>query len=351
MKKMKTMKTKIIILIVGAVLMAGLGTRYFIFFAKDKPTKKQATKETVPTADPKITIVDPNSKSRPFAVMINNIGVARPFQSGLQDAYIIYEIIVEGGITRMMAVFKDQDTAAIGSVRSSRHYFLDYALENDAIYVHWGWSTVAQSDIPKLGINNINGLAYEGIYFYRNKEIDAPLEHTGFTNMELLNKAVTKLNYRQETNKDLLLNYTAEKVDLSKTEGAKVANNVTIDYSNSLSNKYVYDPATEVYMRYVNNKPQVDNVTKEQYHFKNIIVYQVANSDYDASGKLQVIDNIGSGTGYYITNGYAAPIKWQKDSRAAQTVYTYENGQEINVSDGNTFIQIQPTNQDLIITE
>ena len=36
--------------------------------------------------------------------MINNLGVARPLQSGLQDAMIIYEMIVEGGLTRYMAV-------------------------------------------------------------------------------------------------------------------------------------------------------------------------------------------------------------------------------------------------------
>ena len=65
--------------------------------------------------------------------------------AGLQDAYITYEILAEGGITRLMALFKDKDTAKIGSVRSARPYYLDYALENDAIYVHYGWSDQAKS--------------------------------------------------------------------------------------------------------------------------------------------------------------------------------------------------------------
>ena len=71
----------------------------------------------------KIKIVDMNSKSRPYAVMINNIKEARPLQSGLQDAYIIYEIIAEGGVTRLLALFHDTNTERIGSVRSARHYF------------------------------------------------------------------------------------------------------------------------------------------------------------------------------------------------------------------------------------
>ena len=69
----------------------------------------------------KLKIVNENSKSRPYAIMINNISVARPLQSGLQDAYIIYEIIVEGGITRYMALYMDQNTARIGTVRSASH--------------------------------------------------------------------------------------------------------------------------------------------------------------------------------------------------------------------------------------
>ena len=38
------------------------------------------------------------------------------------------------------ALFKSENVDVVGPVRSARHYFLDYALENDAIYVHFGWS-------------------------------------------------------------------------------------------------------------------------------------------------------------------------------------------------------------------
>ena len=62
------------------------------------------------------------------------------------------------------------------------------------------------------------------------------------------------------------------------------------------------------------------------------------------------LENIGSGEGYFITNGYAVPITWEKKSRDAQTVYKYKNGEEIVVNDGNTFIQIQPTGQTLSIS-
>ena len=142
--------TKILCLILCiSFLFSGCGT-------KDNNQAKEQKEEK------KLKIVDLSSNTRPYAVMINNHPSARQNHAGLQDAYLIYEMIVEGGMTRYMAVFKDKDTAKIGSVRSSRHYFLDYAMENDAMYVHWGWSPQAQSDISTYGINNINGLKYEG---------------------------------------------------------------------------------------------------------------------------------------------------------------------------------------------
>ena len=95
--------------------------------------------------------------TRPIAFMIDNNINAMP-QAGLEEADLIYEMIVEGGETRLMIVMKDKDLAKIGPLRSSRHNFLDYALENDAIYVHFGWSPKAKADISSLGVNNINGI-------------------------------------------------------------------------------------------------------------------------------------------------------------------------------------------------
>lgn len=294
-----------------------------------------------------ISVVDINSKSRPYAVMINNISVARQVQSGLNDAYMVYEIIVEGGITRFLALYKDAETAKIGSVRSARHYYLDYVLENDAIFVHWGQSGQAKSDIQSLGINNINGLTYEGTYFYRDNPLGISSEHTGFTKMEHLNKAVDKLKYRKETDKGLLLNYSAESVELKDSKDAKV---VTIDYSRQTQNKYVYDEDNKVYNRFVNEKEHKDYVTGNQIAVKNIIVYAVENYTIagDKKGR-QFLDNIGSGDGYFITEGKALKIKWSKKNRESKTEYTLEDGSKLIVNDGNTFIQIMPLDGNLVI--
>ena len=303
-KLKKSFKLLMVLLVLGVVAIGLVFTYTKKFNNNDKD---KANNENVPAPVKELKIVNLDSKTRPIAVMINNHDKARPYHSGLQEAYIVYEIIVEGGYTRYMALYKDVNLDAIGSVRSSRHYFLDYALENDAIYVHWGWSNKAQEDISTLGVNNINGLNYENVYFYRDKSLNVSMEHTGYTKTEMINK-------------------------------------VNIPYSGITTTSYEYDSNAKVYKRFVNGKEHVDYVTKKQYTAKNIIVYNVSNHvlNGDVKGR-QDIDNLGSGNGYFISEGYAVPITWEKKSRTSQTVYKYLNGEEIKVNDGNTFIQIQPS--------
>ena len=138
---------------------------------------------------------------------------------------------------------------------------------------------------------------------------------------------------------------------MASLDGAIPATTVSIKYSSGTTSSYEYDSENAVYKRFVNNKEHTDYVTKEQYTFKNIITYQVDNytlNDGEDKGR-QELENIGSGTGYYISGGYAVPITWEKKSRSAQTKYYYENGEELIVNDGNTFIQIQPEGQKLEI--
>ena len=314
---------------------------------------------------PKIKIFNTDSKTRPVAVMINNHNQARPYHSGLQDAQIMYEIIVEGGITRMLAVFKDQTTSRIGPVRSSRHYYLDYALENDAIYVHWGWSPQAESDIKTLGINNLNGLYDKG--FSRDQSLIGRinLEHTAITSMDGINDAISSKGYRTEYNTDkvedsLLFKYSTKEISLAppvqkegeepvQTDSIK-ANNITIPYSNYMTSSYKYDEANKYYLRFANGVEHKDYITGEQYHFKNIIIQKVENHTIDSYGR-QGLNNIGTGTGYFITDGYAKPITWEKTSRSSKTVYKYLDGKEITLNDGNTFVQIEPINMNPSITE
>ena len=339
-------------MILVLLLLGIVGT--IIFINKDdkidSKTKSENKKEEIKEEkkEEKLKILDLDSDSRPYAVMINNISTVWDYQCGLEDAYLVYEIIVEGGYTRLMALFKDKSLDRIGSVRSSRHYFLDYAKENDAIYVHFGWSPQAESDMSALGVNNINFMSYNG--YTRDYSLGLATEHTAFTTTSKIMEGANYYGYSTTSTVKPLLNYSVKSIDLSSMEDAIIASRVHIGYSNSRSTSFEYDSVNKVYNRFQNDRVHKDYVTGKQYTAKNIIAYQVANyaisSDYKGR---QTIENIGSGSGWYISEGYAIPITWEKTSRSSKTVYKYQNGKELKVNDGNTYIQIFPSTQSITI--
>ena len=345
--KNKKIKKEYLLIIIVLVVVALLGTLIYLTTSKKNKNNSENDNSTTTTTVKKLNIVNEESKSRPYAIMINNVEGARKLQSGLQDAYMVYELMVEGGITRYLALFLDQTKERIGSIRSARHYYLDYALENDAIYVHHGYSPQAREDWSKLGVDRIE--VNESTTGWRDKSASKTYEFTLFTNIEKLGKGIR--SKRTERNKDLLLNYSVDNIDISQMEGAIPANKIDIKYSSNTTTNYKYDTDNNIYLRSVNNKSQNDYVTGKQLTVKNIIVYKVKYSNIQGDDKgRQTIDNVGNGTGYYISNGYAVPITWKKDSRSSATIYKYNNGKEIQVNDGNTFIQIMPDNQTLAIS-
>lgn len=282
--------------------------------------------------------------ARPIAVMIDNEKGAWP-QAGLNDAYMIYEITVEGGETRFIAFFKGTNPEKVGPVRSSRHYFLDYVLEHDAIYVHFGWSPLAQSNIKSLGINNINGI-YDSFYW---REPPKSSYHNAFTSMERIKKMATNTKkYRMTSDKDCVIKFNEKDTDI---ESEMTANKVYLKYSYTQNTSYVYDSARKVYLRSMRGIEHRDRWTNEQFYAKNIIVLYVRNSlldDPENKGR-QELYNTGSGKGYYITNGEYEPITWKKDSRSSVTSYYDLEGNEIKFNDGITWIQIVPMNATVTI--
>lgn len=281
--------------------------------------------------------------ARPIAVMIDNEKGAWP-QAGLNDAYMIYEITVEGGETRFIAFFKGQTTEKIGPVRSSRHYFLDYVLEHDAIYVHFGWSPLAQSNIKSLGINNINGI-YDNFFW---REPPKSSYHNAFTSMERIMKHANAKKYRTTSDRDCIIKYNEKDENI---ESEMIANNIKIKYSYVQNTSYVYDKENKVYLRSMRGIEHRDRWTNEQFYAKNIVIIYAKNellNDPENKGR-QELYNTGTGKGYYITNGEYEPITWKKENRSSRTIYYDLEGNEITFNDGITWVQIVPINASITI--
>ena len=336
----------LIAILVILIIIAGAGLAYKIIQDKNntETISGEENKEQVAVEEEK-TVQIFSGNDRPIAVMIDNHSDAWP-QAGLNQAYMVYEIIVEGGETRLMALFKGVDLDKIGPVRSARHYFIDYAMENDAIYVHFGQSPQAQSDIKKYDIDDINGIAEDGTTFWRVKDKYAP--HNAVTSTEKLLESAKSKNYRTTSTEKSVLNYVTDEVNL---EEGQVADTITIPHSDLQTVKYEYDKENKVYVRYARGEEQTDWETDEPVTTKNIIITFCNNytlTDSENKGR-QGLKNIGTFDGYYITNGRAIQIQCIKDARDEKTIYQDMNGKEIQVNDGNTFVNICPTNADVKI--
>ena len=336
----------LIVILVILIIAAGAVLAYKIM--QDKDNQEVVAEEnnvlTATIEEKEVQIFKGND--RPIAVMIDNHDDAWP-QAGLQRAYMVYEIIVEGGETRLMALFKGaDDVEKIGPVRSARHYFIDYAMENDAIYTHFGESPQASSDIKKYSIDEIDGISEDGTTFWRVKDKAAP--HNAVTSMENLIQSAKNKNYRMTSSEESVLNYVTDEVNLEDGQGAV---SVTIPHSQLQTVSYEYDEENKVYERFARKEAQVDWDTDEPITVKNIIITFCDNytlSDAENKGR-QGLKNIGTFDGYYITNGKAIKIKCIKNARDEKTIYQDLNGNEIDVNDGNTFVHICPTDADVEI--
>lgn len=345
MRKKKGTKILIVVLILLIILSGGVLAYKIIKDKKEEQTVSENKEDVLVAGIDEKQIKIYNGKDRPIAVMIDNHNLAWP-QAGLNQAYIIYEIIVEGGETRLMALFKGSNVNKIGPIRSSRHYFLDYAMENDAIYAHYGWSPQAESDISRYGINNLNGITESSKTFWRVKDKSEP--HNAVTSTDALISAAKSKGYRTTSTKESVLNYVTDNVTLENGIGAT---NIIIPHSTLQTVKYEYDEETKEYKRYARNKAQTDWDTKQSITTKNIIITFCDNytlTDSENKGR-QGLKNIGTFDGYYITNGKAIKIKCTKSSRDEETIYKDLDGNEIKVNDGRTFVNVCPISSKVII--
>ncbi|MCT4544072.1 MAG: DUF3048 domain-containing protein [Vallitalea sp.] len=278
---------------------------------------------------------------RPVGIMINNLRDAMP-QSGVAQADIIYETLVEGEITRLFAIYRDFDAKKIGPVRSARHYYLDFAFDHDSIYAHYGQSEYARRKFTEWNSPHINGLSWlDTIMTYQDPSRERP--HSTYTSYEKLMKTWDKVGYRK-TNKENFnakLKFADEEFDIDSNLDAPL---VQLSYFSRNKNPWFeYNKDDKLYYRFQFGDKQIDRETGEQLKFKNIII-QFASIWQIKGDKLGCRDMslITSGNGYYITNGKAQKITWKKPSHYKPTLYFNEDGEEIKLNKGKTWICVNP---------
>lgn len=289
------------------------------------------------------TVTEEERNKRPVAIMLNNLQKSLP-QEGLCSGDIYYECAAEGGITRLMMLVSDIDNlGTVGSIRSSRDYFVDFLANHDAIYVHAGGSEQAYAKINWRGISNLDGVnMYLPSTFWRDtwRMNNIGYEHSMMTSGEGIAAGIKQKGYRTtlDENQVPMFNFYDEDTD-NRLIGSP-APHVHMISTSIQTVDFVYNSETGEYLRYqYNGKAHVDGTTGEQLSVKNVIILftDISLIPGDTAGRLSV-GTVGSGQGYYITNGKRKVINWSRESKTSTVHLEYRNGDELILNSGKTFI-------------
>lgn len=275
-------------------------------------------------------------RQRPVAVMINNVKVATP-SSSTSKASVIYEAPVEGAITRMMAIFEDYSALdKIGSVRSCRDYFLDYAMGFDCIYVHYGQAVYALPYLESDAIDNLSGLAgYGEKVFYRTSDRKSP--HNAYTSAAGIQAGIEHNGYRTTLREDYVPQFTFAWVgeDVTLQNGTD-ANLIKPGYHIN-EPWFEYNAEDGLYYRYQYGSAQMDEAFSSQLAVKNVIIQYTGWENYDENGYLNLYAGNG-GKMQYFTNGKMVEGTWERLYEWGPEKYYDNNGNEITLNTGKTWV-------------
>jgi len=292
---------------------------------------------------------------RPLAVVVNNDFAALP-QSGLIDADIIYEVLIEGAATRLLAVFHTQMPERVGPIRSTRYYFADMALNHDSIFIHHGGTIPGYHRVRDYGVTNLDGMALETTVFWRDRTYPAwtgiggqrAMEHSSYSAWDRILTRLESQNMRQNLNEgdNSVFGFNFGYIP-SHIQPMGNAELITVPFSIPYSRTFTLQPDGS----YLVSNPRgahVDAETQVQVSVQNILV-QITQKRIMAGSDYRYVDTIGSGRGYLFTNGQQFEVAWEKTSPTSPMQWHFADGTPLVLTPGKTWICVLQTTATIAI--
>ena len=309
-----------------------------------------------------LTGAERSTNSRPVAVMVNNIANsqrqnARP-QRGIGSADLLIEAKVEGGITRLCAVFSDADSIPeVGPIRSGRDQFLQLLMPWNILYYHDGESIFCTQFIH---VYNYSGLNIGGKNYFntpvhphvahrikRNKNV--AYEHTEFTSAKEIRQAAADagigLTYPYEGTFFRFADYRTDAVnDLADAPSAR---SILITHSASYKTSFAYNSWNRNYKmsmyssRTKKFESAVDELTGKQLTFANVVVCFANIAAYAGdSHDVQEVQYVEGGQAYLFTSGGVQTGRWEKGHPTHPIRLYTDAGEEMTLNRGKTYFAL-----------
>lgn len=295
---------------------------------------------------------------RPVAVMVDNDKNALDHY-GLSHADILYELTnstKNNGITRLMAIVKDYAAVPqIGSMRSVRPSNFTIAPEWNAILCFFGGpfyiDDYAKNDyIDTLDGNGKFNKLPDGTY----KRVDngKAREYTAYGYGDGFVKGIEANGYDVEYNEHYPgkdeenfqhFKFTSETKPVEFTSAQKPQSASKVELAFKLNKPYFeYNEEDKLYYRFEYGGKHIDAETGGQLAFKNLILQDTRYHQYDENGYMAFYTIDTGRDGWYITEGQAIHITWEKTGDTVPTKYYDDEGNEIVLNTGKTFIALIP---------
>jgi hypothetical protein len=302
-------------------------------------------------------LVSPTAaRQHPIAVMIDDHPAAIP-QSGFNSAAIVWQAPAEGGVPRYMLIFQDKIAGTIGPVRSARQYFIEWAAEWRAMYVHAGGSPGALATLRQSGngslVWNAEDFRWEGRYLWRIKTRFAP--HNVYTDGKHLRALAVVLKVPDGP---IRPNWTFRWQSIETDRPA--TGTVTVVYLQGSSEyeriTYRYDPLTNRYLRFINGskRPQVDVANGKVVAPTNVVIlrmhFGLLGGPHPEKGRLEASD-VGTGPAWISTGGITIKGTWSKASKGAPTRLFGPDGRPVVLNAGQTFVQVMPYGYPVLVAD
>ena len=283
---------------------------------------------------------------RPISMMINNIKVATP-QIGVSEADLLFEMEVEAGITRMMAMFADvRAIPEIGSIRSARHDYIDLSGGFDAILVHMGGSYLAVEQFQRQKTEHFDGQVHFSAFWRDNEwRTQRGYEHSVRTTGDNLEAGIKSIGLRTEVKEEYSKPFVFKEDLATAPSGDMAADYVKIPFSSYVTTEMNYDSENQLYLKSQFGSPHLDIATGEALSFTNVLILQTTVGKLDH--KLSEID-LSSGKGYYVSGGKAEEITWSKGSTNDMFKFSNKDGGELVLNRGKSYIAIVSTRQKIV---
>jgi hypothetical protein len=317
----------------------------------------------VPTTSTTVTTVAPTTTTRPepppppvapltglrqpsaaqlkapaVVVKIDNVDAARP-QTAVNQADVVYEELVEGGLTRLAAVFQSQYPATVGPVRSGRLTDMGIADDlNHPVFAYSGTNAIFLPILRSQPLTDIDGGNRPDL-FWRSSLAVAP--HNLYASVAALAGASTT-----HAPPPALFHYVLAGGAFTGP-GVAPAGGIGINFS-ATTVGWNWNPSLHAWTRTQDGSADIDgngaqiNAANVILQFVPYVTSAMATGEGGPPAPIPAGQLVGSGTAWYFSNGHYLRGAWSRTALTTATAFKDASGAPVRLTPGRTWVELVP---------